>query len=98
MGTATKYTVSIAGSGLRLRESRIIAGLLLEENVLQMGNVESIKRIAHLLRFRIKPLGESLWLLMRDGDRLPLTISNISLGTIKGLTKKHPSLRVSSNN
>ncbi|AGF53596.1 ssl7042 (plasmid) [Synechocystis sp. PCC 6803] len=81
MGTATRYTVSIARSGLRLRESRIIADLLLqkisdgdwqrkilEENVLQIGNVESIKRIAHLLRSRIEPLGESLWLLIRDGD------------------------------
>jgi hypothetical protein len=95
MGTATRYTVSIARSGLRLRESRIIADLLLqkisdgdwqrkilEENVLQIGNVESIKRIAGLLRSRIEPLGESLWLLIRDGDRLQ-AIQTVFAGAVK---------------
>ncbi|AIE76140.1 DUF1819 family protein [Synechocystis sp. PCC 6714] len=95
MGTTARYTVSIARSGLRLRESRIIADLLLqkisdgdwqrkilEENVLQIGNVESIKRIAGLLRYRIEALGESLWLLIRDGDRQQAT-QTVFAGAVK---------------
>jgi hypothetical protein len=76
------YTATITTASLRLRESRIIADLLLqgvsdedwkqailEENVLQMDSIESIKRISRLLRARIKPLGEGLWQMVRDGDR-----------------------------
>lgn len=76
------YTATITTASLRLRESRIIADLLLqgvsdeewkqaiiEENVLQMDSVESIKRISRLLRARLKPLGEGLWEMVRDGDR-----------------------------
>jgi len=76
------YTATITSASLRLRESRIIADLLLqgvsdedwkqaiiEENVLQMDSIESIKRISRLLRARLKPLGEGLWEMVRDGDR-----------------------------
>lgn len=76
------YTATITSSSLRLRETRIVADLLLrrvsdtewkdaivEQNVLQMGSVESIKRISCLLRARLAPLGEGLWQLVRDGDR-----------------------------
>jgi bacteriophage exclusion system BrxA-like protein len=76
------YTATITSASLRLRESRIVADLLLqhvtpaewkqaviEENVLQMGSVESIKRIARLLRTRLEPLGEGLWEMVRDGAR-----------------------------
>ena len=76
------YTATITTASLRLRESRIIADLLLqgvsaedwkqailEENVLQMDSIESIKRISRLLRARLKPLGEGLWQMVRDGDR-----------------------------
>ncbi len=57
------YTATITGASLRLRECRIIAGLLLDnlcqadwkaalehENVLQMRSTVSIRRIAGLLR------------------------------------------------
>jgi hypothetical protein len=76
------YTATITSASLRLRESRIVADLLLqgvsdeewkqaiiEENVLQMDSIESIKRISRLLRARLKPLGEGLWEMVRDGDR-----------------------------
>ena len=76
------YTATITCASLRLRESRIIAGLLLsgvsdadwkqailEQNVLQMGSFESIKRISRLLRARLEPLGADIWLLLRDGGR-----------------------------
>jgi hypothetical protein len=76
------YTATITTASLRLRESRIIADLLLqgvsdedwkqailEENVLQMDSIESIKRISRLLRARLEPLGAGLWEMVRDGDR-----------------------------
>ncbi len=76
------YTATITSASLRLRESRIVAGLLLqnanqgqwkeailERNVLQMGSIESIKRISRLLRARLEPLGEGLWQMVRDGGR-----------------------------
>jgi hypothetical protein len=65
---------------LRLRESRIVAKLLLsgvsaqqwqetiiEQNLLQMKSVESTRRISRLLRARLKPMGEGLWTMVRDG-------------------------------
>lgn len=76
------YTATITSASLRVRESRIVADLLLqgvsdedwrvaivEKNVLQMRSVESIKRISRLLRARLEPLGERLWKIMRDGGR-----------------------------
>lgn len=76
------YTATITSASLRLRESRIVAGLLIdgvdadawkeavvEENVLQMRSVESIKRISGLLRARLEPIGRGLWEIVRDGDR-----------------------------
>ena len=74
------YTATITTASLRLRDSRIVADLLLqdlseaawkeaimERNVLQMKSVETIKRISRLLRDRLEPLGEGLWKMVRDG-------------------------------
>ena len=76
------YTATITSASLRLRESRIVSDLLLqavsdkawkeamvEQNMLQMDSVESIKRISRLLRARLEPLGEGLWKMVRDGGR-----------------------------
>lgn len=76
------YKATITSASLRLRESRIVAGLLLdgvdddawkesvlEKNVLQMRSVESIKRISRLLRARLEPMGRGLWELVHDGAR-----------------------------
>jgi len=89
------YTATITTSSLRLRESRIVANLLLktlsdeawkeeivERNVLQMGSVESIKRISRLLRARLEPLGEGLWKMVRDGGREQATQAALA-GTVK---------------
>ena len=89
------YTATITSASLRLRESRIIADLLLqgvsgeewneaivEQNVLQMGSVESIKRISSQLRTRLEPLGESLWQMVRDGGK-ELATQAVLAGTIK---------------
>lgn len=89
------YTATITSASLRLRESRIVAGLLLqnanqgqwkeailERNVLQMGSVESIKRISRLLRARLEPLGEELWQMVRDGEREQATQAALA-GAVK---------------
>lgn len=81
-GGHMRYTATITSASLRLRESRVVADLLLrgvngvewrqsviEGNVLQMNSVESIRRIASLLRARLEPLGEGLWEMVRDGER-----------------------------
>jgi hypothetical protein len=74
------YNAKITGGSLRLRDSRIIAGLLLqhpsaeewkyaifEDNVLQLNRDGTIRRIAPLLRNRLEPMGEGLWEMVRDG-------------------------------
>ena len=89
------YTATITSASLRLRESRIIADLLLQgvndeawteaivrQNVLQMGSVESIKRISRLLRARLEPLGVGLWEMVRDGGRTQATQAAFA-GTVK---------------
>jgi len=89
------YTATITSASLRLRESRIIADLLLRsqskaawqdalfaQNVLQMRSEVSIRRIARLLRARIEPLGEGLWRMVRDGPREQATQAALA-GAIK---------------
>jgi hypothetical protein len=76
------YTATITSASLRLRESRIVADLLLqgltdeawkkeleEQNILQMGSVVSIRRISRLLRARLELLGDELWKMVRNGGR-----------------------------
>ena len=80
------YTATITTASLRLRESRIIADLLLQavsddawneamldQNLLQMGSAVSIKRISRLLRARHELLGPGAWKMVRDGDRIQAT-------------------------
>jgi len=76
------YSATITTASLRLRETRIVAGLLLDgvsdaewreavvqRNVLQVRSAVSVRRIAGLLRARIEPLGEGLWAMVHDGGR-----------------------------
>lgn len=80
------YTATITTASLRLRESRIIADLLLQavsddawnkamldQNLLQMNSAVSIKRISHLLRARLELLGPGAWKMVREGDRIQAT-------------------------
>ena len=95
MLVAKLYTSTITSSSLRLRESRIIAGLLLngvspeewkheikDKNVLQMGSPVSIERVSLLLRNRLEPLGPGLWQMVRDGDRT-LATQAVFAGAVK---------------
>ena len=74
------YTSTITSATLRLRESRIIADLLMKEvsdeswkeaiferNVLQMNSKESIKSCSGLLRTRLESTGREIWGMVRDG-------------------------------
>ena len=92
---AKLYTSTITSSSLRLRESRIIAGLLMndvspeewkheikDKNVLQMGSPVSIERVSLLLRNRLEPLGPGLWQMIRDGDRT-LATQAVFAGAVK---------------
>lgn len=89
------YTATITSSGLRLRECRVVAGLLLrgvdeaewkrevlDRNALQLGSIESIKRVSRLLRARLEPLGETIWRMVVDGD-LELATQAAFAGAVK---------------
>ncbi|RYH00369.1 MAG: DUF1819 family protein [Alphaproteobacteria bacterium] len=76
------YKADIAGGSLKLYESRIIAGLLLDgdssslwkqaielDNVLQKTSQATAKRQASLIRARLKTMTADHWLLVRDGPK-----------------------------
>ena len=81
-GGEVTYTTTISSTPLRLRESRIVADLLLqgvsdeawteaivENNALQVGSTIGVIRSSNILRARIEPLGPGLWKMVRDGGK-----------------------------
>ena len=75
-----RYRADITAEILKVTESRRIADLLLRQvdaqgwkraiindNILQARNPETAKRLARLIRSRLKPMGPELWRLVRDG-------------------------------
>jgi Putative inner membrane protein (DUF1819) len=84
--TSPKYRADITAGGLKVRESRIIADLLLknandddwqaalfERNVLQARNPETSRRLSRLLRARLSLMDSELWRLVSDGSSLVAT-------------------------
>src|SRR4051812_32734712 len=78
-GNWMRYRADIAAGAIKLRESRVIADLLLretdavgwrgailEENLLQSRNAASAKRLTTLIRGRLGTMGPGLWRLVRD--------------------------------
>ncbi|EME68140.1 hypothetical protein H261_19973 [Paramagnetospirillum caucaseum] len=76
-----RYKADIGGGSLKIPESRIIAGLLLDgvsdeqwrhaievENVLQRRSPGTAKRQSSLIRARLQSMGADLWRLVRDGS------------------------------
>jgi len=72
--TAKEYLGDIIGGSLMLRESRVIAELLItspnedkwhdaivNDNMLQKTSVHSVKRMASTLRKRLQPMGKAFW-------------------------------------
>lgn len=84
----SKYKADIAGGSLKLPESRIVAGLLLDdvtkeewrraiedENILQKRSPGTAARQASLLRARLETMTPDLWRLVRDGSKETATHS-----------------------
>lgn len=76
------YAATISSTSLRLRESRIVADLLLrgvsgaawreaivEQNVLQVASAIAVTRSSNILRARLQSLGKGVWEMVRDGNR-----------------------------
>ena len=89
------YAATITSANLRVRESRIVADLLLqgvgaeewraailERNVLQTRSVETARRIGRLVRARLTTMDEGLWTLVRDGGR-ELATQAVFAGAVK---------------
>jgi hypothetical protein len=75
-----RYSAEMTAGSLKVPESRIVARLLLDgvdqrgwkdaierENVLQARNAVTAKRLARLIRQRLKIMDADLWKLVRDG-------------------------------
>jgi hypothetical protein len=79
-GHRMRYKADLTAGSLKLRESRVIADLLLrqtdpagwrqavvERNVLQARSPASARRLTTLIRGRLETMGAGLWALVRDG-------------------------------
>ena len=75
------YSGDLTGGSLQVRESRIIADLLLQntnqedwqhailhENRLQKRSLATARRVANAIHKRLELLDKSFWLALRDGD------------------------------
>jgi len=81
-GSRNRYSAQITAGGLKLRESRIVADLLLagiddqswtekilHKNVLQARSPETATRLGRLVRQRLETMDADLWKLVRDGSQ-----------------------------
>jgi hypothetical protein len=81
-----RYTADLTAGSIKLRESRVIADLLLrktdpagwreavvERNVLQARSPATAIRLARLIRLRLEKMDADLWRLVRDGTGVVAT-------------------------
>ena len=81
-----RYKATITVGSLKVRESRVVADLLLqgvdenawnlaieEENILQARNPSTAKRLGGFLRKRLATMNEELWAFVRDGSAIVAT-------------------------
>ena len=81
-----RYKADIAGGSLKLQESRIIAGLLLDgvdadgwkdaievQNVLQKRSIGTAKRQASLIRIRLETMDDEHWEMVLNGSTIVAT-------------------------
>ena len=79
--TAKDYLGDIIGGSIMLRESRLIAQLLLrspdraewehaivDDNILQKGSMHSARRMASTMRKRLEPLSAEFWSVLLDAQ------------------------------
>jgi hypothetical protein len=85
-GEFLRYHADITAGSLKVRESRIIADLLMsgidreawdvalvQDNVLQTSSPATAKRLGQLLRLRLQTMDDKLWALIRDGSLIVAT-------------------------
>ncbi|MEP7217381.1 MAG: DUF1819 family protein [Bacteroidota bacterium] len=90
-----RYSADMTAGGLKVPESRVIAGLLLQhtseegwrkaifaDNLLQARTSGTAKRLRTLLRHRLEPMGPELWTLIHDGSNEIATHASLA-ATIK---------------
>lgn len=93
------YRADITAGSLKLAESRVVAGLLLdglsgpewqtalvEQNVLQTSRPLSAIRVGTLVRKRLELMGPELWRLVRDGS------GTVAVHALLAAAVKHSSL------
>ncbi len=93
-----RYKADIAGGSLKIPESRLVAGLLLNGvdekgwhdaivvmNILQKRSPGTAKRQASLIRSRLATMGQDLWELVRDGSN-PVATHAVLAAAIKHST------------
>ena len=81
-----RYRADITAGSLKLKESRVIADLLIREvgdtewsqalgkqNLLQVKNPATAARLARLIRGRLETMKPELWKLIRDGSTIVAT-------------------------
>ena len=82
MPSPAKYSANITKGSLKLRESRIVAGLLMDkvsdaewkdaienQNVLQARSVATATSLAGYIRSRLEFFDSELWKMVKNGDR-----------------------------
>ena len=95
MTTEVFYSAVLTTGSLKLRESRLIAGLLLDgvsdkrfkdavfrENILQTRSPITAARLAGLIRARLECFDEALWRFVHDGDK-HLTTQSLLAAAVK---------------
>ncbi|WP_395090777.1 DUF1819 family protein [Armatimonas sp.] len=86
-----RYSASLTKGSLKVSESRIVAGLLLdgvegaawrkailEDNVLQKRSPSSASTTAEMIARRLQTMSEPLWLLVRDGSPTVATQASLA--------------------
>lgn len=90
-GDDGRYSAQITAGGLKLRESRIVANLLLvgideaswteeiqHKNVLQTRSPGTATRLGRLVRQRLETMDADLWKLVRDGSQTVATHATLA--------------------
>jgi len=87
-GSRNRYSAQITAGGLKLRESRIVADLLLAgiddqswtEKILflQARSPETATRLGRLVRQRLETMDADLWKLVRDGSQIVATHATLA--------------------
>ncbi|MDB6134353.1 MAG: hypothetical protein JWM59_2596 [Verrucomicrobiales bacterium] len=95
MPITSRYSADLTAGSLKPRESRVIAGLLLDkateeqwrtaivgENRLQSRTSATALRLSRLIRSRLEEFDDGLWLMVRDGSK-PLATQALLAAAVK---------------